>query len=80
MKSDTRSQTSRWPVLIETYWNVNDFGLPEYYSVTDVLIETYWNVNAIANIIQMSNGDVLIETYWNVNLICTYSGGKDSES
>ena len=34
-------------VLIETYWNVNNFaGVNEAGNVA-VLIETYWNVNVV---------------------------------
>ena len=32
-------------VLIETYWNVNNFEVAAHKDVMAVLIETYWNVN-----------------------------------
>ena len=37
-------------VLIETYWNVNDYKQPVRRKENNVLIETYWNVNGIKEI------------------------------
>ena len=47
MEIQTFAQSSQlFPVLIETYWNVN--SVYEWVKVQGetVLIETYWNVNA----------------------------------
>ena len=38
----------RWkvnPVLIDTWWNVNDSGLIQADAEYSVLIDTWWNVN-----------------------------------
>ena len=32
-------------VLIETYWNVNEYVTVDFSLTDTVLIETYWNVN-----------------------------------
>ena len=32
-------------VLIDTWWNVNLFGIEKYLEVAFVLIDTWWNVN-----------------------------------
>ena len=37
----------RSKVLIETYWNVNDYKQPVRRKENNVLIETYWNVNSL---------------------------------
>ena len=57
-------------VLIETYWNVNDFDEKNCVDLSVmVLIETYWNVNSLTALEIINLSDVLIETYWNVNLL-----------
>ena len=54
-------------VLIETYWNVNEYKIPEDAADNSVLIETYWNVNNCGATSKKNSMQVLIETYWNVN-------------
>ena len=54
-------------VLIETYWNVNEYYPGEFEYRYDVLIETYWNVNVCVIHMTYVPPIVLIETYWNVN-------------
>ena len=57
-------------VLIETYWNVNDFPPLALAYGKVVLIETYWNVNQVLlHRRQKDPEGVLIETYWNVNIL-----------
>ena len=41
----TGSETESATVLIDTWWNVNDFFTEEIENLLNVLIDTWWNVN-----------------------------------
>ena len=58
----------RFPVLIETLWNVNSVGSGTSKVTGIVLIETLWNVNLEEGVLLDFAPYVLIETLWNVNL------------
>ena len=56
-----------YPVLIDTWWNVN-FRLPIHNCLAQiVLIDTWWNVNSETNFKEDKTMKVLIDTWWNVN-------------
>ena len=61
--------SSYWSVLIDTWWNVNEFHHTLVNYILDVLIDTWWNVNVSALKKSLGNGTVLIDTWWNVNRI-----------
>ena len=54
-------------VLIDTWWNVNQYLYDSPSVSTDVLIDTWWNVNNKCDIVLKSTPFVLIDTWWNVN-------------
>ena len=54
-------------ILIETYWNVNQYPASPQLLQCIILIETYWNVNTNRIMVQVDVERILIETYWNVN-------------
>ncbi len=54
-------------VLIDTWWNVNNFSMSSFLCVMEVLIDTWWNVNMVAIIAFSALELVLIDTWWNVN-------------
>ena len=56
------------PVLIDTWWNVNEFlsVINKYFTV--VLIDTWWNVNEKVVTFVSPSPAVLIDTWWNVNV------------
>ena len=56
-------------VLIDTWWNVNELELPEWYKKYGVLIDTWWNVNIRVNLDIIERDLVLIDTWWNVNFL-----------
>ena len=60
-------------VLIDTWWNVNNYEDAENLLEKIVLIDTWWNVN----ILNFANGCVssivLIDTWWNVNNVINKS-------
>ena len=55
-------------VLIDTWWNVNEFlsVINKYFTV--VLIDTWWNVNEKVVTFVSPSPAVLIDTWWNVNV------------
>ena len=54
-------------VLIDTWWNVNEYTKDQLKYTGEVLIDTWWNVNVIKRRIFYENYLVLIDTWWNVN-------------
>ena len=56
-------------VLIDTWWNVNDYLLDCFAFYYQVLIDTWWNVNFQALFLHASSRIVLIDTWWNVNIL-----------
>ena len=55
-------------VLIDTWWNVNDYLLDCFAFYYQVLIDTWWNVNTERPDINIFHAVVLIDTWWNVNV------------
>ncbi|SCI30874.1 Uncharacterised protein [uncultured Coprococcus sp.] len=54
-------------VLIDTWWNVNEFIDTIKRTCNLVLIDTWWNVNKTLDDIYILLHWVLIDTWWNVN-------------
>ena len=62
------SISSSAPVLIDTWWNVNDTICGPASINPAVLIDTWWNVNMYLKKELRLNAGVLIDTWWNVNV------------
>ena len=61
------SISSSAPVLIDTWWNVNDTICGPASINPAVLIDTWWNVNTNKLGAGVEEVSVLIDTWWNVN-------------
>ena len=68
------SISSSAPVLIDTWWNVNDTICGPASINPAVLIDTWWNVNTNKLGAGVEEVSVLIDTWWNVNTesLCTW--------
>ncbi len=62
-----------FPVLIDTWWNVNKRATRSSCNFERVLIDTWWNVNVASAEAGEAAALVLIDTWWNVN-----AGGRES--
>ena len=59
--------------LIDTLWNVNNYGGTRDYIDTTELIDTLWNVNFLAPMLYSVIPFELIDTLWNVNYFYTFA-------
>ena len=59
-------------VLIDTWWNVNQYNPLSRVICLFVLIDTWWNVNAVVVMYRTLFFIVLIDTWWNVNFLVYY--------
>ena len=66
------SISSSAPVLIDTWWNVNDTICGPASINPAVLIDTWWNVNTNKLGAGVEEVSVLIDTWWNVNVFILY--------